>query len=199
MFSMDFLAPTFLQDDFGIIKAVHMFVMESEGPVSVMCIAFFAGILRLFAERAVGADERIVDNVKELYRSFFDRDTLMSESSIGKISTGVFGHKHDAWLAWLGLSLVVTLVNTYFELTTDGATDGETQIHDNAQSGASSGEESRQSSQQDAQPQWFMVGLFSAVYVAFGYFLWIYISSFGVQADEVLRRIQRHSYSSRMV
>ena len=27
----------------------------------------------------------------------------------------------------------------------------------------------------------------------------IYDSSFGVQADEVLRRIQRHSYSSRMV
>ena len=26
-----------------------------------------------------------------------------------------------------------------------------------------------------------------------------FISSFGVQADEVLRRIQRHSYSSRMV
>ena len=162
---------------FGLLSEVYRFTAESKGPLSVMCIAFFGGVLRLSAERAVGASAKFRDNLNDLYRSFFDRRRLSAESSIGKISGGAFGQRQDAWFAWLCVSLVVTFANTLPELPS-------------LLSNTTSSNQTTSVADSTVSMEWLIMGIFSTMYVAIGYFLWIYMVLFS-------KLTQDHHFTSR--
>ena len=191
---------------FGILSEVYKFTTQSQGPLSVMCIAFFGGVLRLSAERAVGASARFRDSLTELRRSFFDRGKLSRESSIGKISGGALGQRQDAWFAWLCVSLVVAFANTAPDVP-------DLFSHKNACQLAA-GEQETASVQALASIQnmtraqaipgdltsstppcktslgWLVMGVVTTIYVAIGYFLWIYMVLFS-------KLTQEHHFTSR--
>lgn len=73
---MDNAAP---HEQFGVIEGINKFLVQSNGAVSVMFIAFFAGILRLFAERAVGSERGFVGSLRDLFYSFINPGRLPTE------------------------------------------------------------------------------------------------------------------------
>ena len=149
-----------------VLVKVEDFMDKNKGPLSVMCIAFFGGVLRLSAERAVGASSRLVDNLTDLYRSFFDRGRLSMESTIGKIAGGGFGQRQDAWFAWLCVTLVVAFVNTLPSL------------------GDILFSSSTKKSPTEASANLVGLSIFATLYVAIGYFLWIYMVLFSKLTQE---------------
>ncbi len=149
----------------GFVSSVHAFINDNSGPVSVLFIAFFAGVLRLFAERAIGANEKILGSAKDLCRSFFDHKRLSMESSIGRISGGVLGQRHDAWFAWMCLSLAVTLFNAVWETWLNNAAPAL------EASPSLNGEHHVNYTN-------LAVALGAVLYVVVGYFLWIYMVLF---------------------
>lgn len=196
----------------GLLSEVYKFTAKSQGPLSVMCIAFFGGVLRLSAERAVGASAKFADSLTELRRSFFDRGRLSTESSIGKISGGALGQRQDAWFAWLCVSLVVALANTAPNLPDLFSQENVCRSTISEQSPSSlqapAGEHPSTNAEaitsdhvspnEHASPkpacktsfEWLLMGIVTTMYVAIGYFLWIYMVLFS-------KLTQEHHFTSR--
>lgn len=174
----------FYQQHFGIISRIHAFISDNTGPVSVLFIAFFAGVLRLFAERAIGGDDTVIGSARDLCRSFFDYKRLSMESSIGKISSGILNQKHDAWFGWMCLSLAVTFVNAIMDSAFSDSTPSTTSSaslstgSSEAQVQASTNGSSNLANEDVSHSIHLIVALLSILYVATGYFLWIYMVLF---------------------
>ena len=180
-----------------IITAVRDFLAR-EGPISVLFIAFFAGVLRLFAERAIGGEEGILGSLRELYQSFFDTSKLSQESTIGNISSVVLGNQRDAWFGWLCVSLFVTLVHTAWQMVSPEASaspPGSQEMHTQDTGNQETGGGGAEGSSGEVLPPpdrflWYVLGLIAVSYIALGYILWIYMVLFS-------KLTQAHHLSSR--
>ena len=156
---------------FGYVTTLSSFIVDNTGPVSVLFIAFFAGILRLFAERAMGDGKNLWDSVKDILRSFFDYGRLSRESTVGKITSGTLGQKKDAWFEWMCLSLIVTFANALLDtILPDNSVSNENRPSPEAILPTSPNPEPGAGA--------LAACLASVVYVAIAYFLWIYMVLF---------------------
>ncbi len=146
--------------------------LDSDGPVSVLIIAFFVGIARLFAERALDTKENPLASIRELIQSFFASDSLKRQSSIGNLSQLSSGSQRDPWFAWLCFSLAVSIVDALLNPPS-----------------------SEQSASADfkgagALILWCFAGFAACLYVAIGYFLWVYMTLY-------LKLVQHHHFTGR--
>lgn len=160
--------------DTGKLISEIMDFFTHKGPLTVLFLAFFGGVLRLFAERAVGGQEGIFGSLSDLLRSFFAPSKLRADSSIGKISNAMFGPQHDAWFGWLCVSLGVAFLSI---VVTDVLPPSDASIADVTINASSSGDGPN-------TLLWFIVGLVSVIYVAIGYFLWIYMVLFSKLTEQ---------------
>ena len=101
--------------EFGTLRSLMAFLLHKEGAVSILFLAFFAGVLRLFAERALGGDETILGSLRDVYRSFVDHNRMLMESTVGRISGVIGGRGSDAWFGWLVVSLCLTFLNAVLD------------------------------------------------------------------------------------
>ena len=114
----------------------------------------------------MGVSSKLANNITDLYRSFFDCGRLSMESTIGKIAGSGFGQRQDAWFEWLCVTLVVAFLNT-LPSATEVLFSSSTEILD-----------VRVSANMVA------LSVFSILYVAIGYFLWIYMVLFSKLTQE---------------
>ena len=173
---MDNAAP---HGQFQVIEGIDHFLVQSNGAVSVMFIAFFAGILRLFAERAVGSERGLVGSLRDLMYSFVNPSRLPTESRTSTISGTPYNHRYDAWFAWLCLSLAVTFISTVM------GTDLWSQTDSTGTNNSQSGDSKKLGELQELQEfRMFFIALLAVVYVAVGYFLWVYMVLFAKLTQE---------------
>ena len=163
----------FFSGKLGVVQHTRDFI-RSDGPVTVLLIAFFVGLARLFAERALEDSENFFANVKELLHSFFAPSSLARQSSMGRLSSMAIGPQRDAWFAWLCFSLIVSLVDALISMGTGNSANTTTPIGDDI----------------GAYATWSIAGAAAAVYVALGYFLWVYMALY-------LKLIQQHHFTGR--
>ena len=173
---MDNAAP---HKEFQVIEGIDHFLVQSNGAVSVMFIAFFAGILRLFAERAVGSERGLVGSLRDLLYSFINPNRLPTESRTPTISGTPFNHRYDAWFAWLCLSLAVTFISTV--MGTDLWSQTDTTSVKNPQA-----ENTQEyiSAMELRELRMFFIAFLAVLYVAVGYFLWVYMVLFAKLTQE---------------
>ena len=161
--------------EIGIIHQTRNF-LDGDGPVSVLVIAFFVGIARLFAERALEANDNLFSGFKELMQSFFAPESLKRQSSLGNLSNIGTGSQRDAWFLWLCFSLIISLLHA---LISAGVSDTQ-----ETQNGSADGDNA------GAVIAWFFAGIGASIYVALGYFLWVYMTLY-------LKLVQDHHFTGR--
>lgn len=170
-----FVLDLFMDREVGIIHRTENFI-EGDGPISVLAMAFFVGIARLFAERALEARENLFSGFKEFMQSFFASEALKRESSIGSLSGIGNGPRHDAWFFWLCFSLIISILDA---LLSAGGSNSSGGTGGNATSNTAG-----------ATVAWFFAGVGASLYLALGYFLWIYMTLY-------LKLVQHHHFTGR--
>lgn len=196
-----FVLDLFMEAKIGIINQTQRF-LQSDAPVSVLIIAFFVGVARLVAERALDTQDNIFSGIKEFVQSFIAPTSLNRQSSIGNLSNFSSGPQRDAWFFWLCFSLVISILSALIggdpepgdasNSTTGGVTEN-TPL--STPSEPASGESSENSGENGAKNVaaivgWTFAGIGASFYVALGYFVWVYMTLY-------LKLVQHHHFAGR--
>ncbi len=169
-----FLLDLFMGANIGIINLTRNF-LQGDKPVSVLVIAFFVGIARLVAERALDTKDNLFAGFKEFMQSFFASNALKRQSSIGNLSNVNSGPQGDAWFYWLCFSLVISILDASIAaVPPDTAVAAEPGTSDSPV----------------AVVAWFFAGIGACLYVALGYFVWVYMTLY-------LKLVQHHHFTGR--
>ncbi|MCY4485989.1 MAG: hypothetical protein OXF11_02605 [Deltaproteobacteria bacterium] len=179
-----FSADVFMNGQIGLINRTKEF-FQGDKPVSVLVIAFFVGIARLVAERAMDTKDNLLSGFKEFLQSFFSSGTLKRHSSIGNLSNFSSGPQTDAWFYWLCFSLIISVLDASIRELPFDATDPATPATPVPTEAGTSATPAA-----STLLGWYFAGLGASLYVAIGYFVWVYMTLY-------LKLVQHHHFAGR--